>query len=89
MSNRKRTSKIEKWIKEGRGSGIGAEYKAWLKIQDVSSLGRSTRLKGIKTNSQHEFLSDLERNYFYITEFSELLHFILWDGIMVLRNRFC
>lgn len=73
MSKRKRTSKIEKWIKEGRGSGIGSEYKPWLKIQDVSSLGRSTRLKGIKTNRQHEFLSDLERNYFYITEFSDLV----------------
>lgn len=44
-----------------------------LKIQDVSSLGRSTRLKGIKTNRQHEFLSDLERNYFYITEFSDFV----------------
>lgn len=73
MSKRKRTSKIEKWIKEGRGSGIGSEYKPWLKIQDVSSLGRSTRLKGIKTNRQHEFLSDLERNYFYITEYSDLV----------------
>lgn len=71
MSKRKRTSKIEKWIKEGRGSGIGSEYKPWLKIQDVSSLGRSTRLRGIKTRRQHEFLSDLERNYFYITEYSD------------------
>ncbi|MCM3491002.1 TnsA endonuclease N-terminal domain-containing protein [Alkalihalophilus marmarensis] len=73
MSKRKRTSKNEKWIKEGRGSGIGSEYKPWLKIQDVSSLGRSTRLKGIKTKRQHEFLSDLERNYFYITEFSDFI----------------
>ncbi|GCF70086.1 TPA: heteromeric transposase endonuclease subunit TnsA [Bacillus luti] len=70
MSKRKRTSEIEKWIKQGRGSGIGADYKPWLKIQDVSSLGRSTRLKGIKTGRQHEFLSDLERNYFYLTEYS-------------------
>ncbi|MDF2701014.1 MAG: TnsA endonuclease [Haloplasmataceae bacterium] len=69
MSKRKRTSKIEKWIKEGRGSGVGVEYKPWSRIQDVSSLGRSTRLNGIKTNRQHEFLSDLERNYFYISEF--------------------
>src|SRR5699024_11156797 len=46
-------------------------YQPWLKIQDVSSLGRSTRLKGIKTGRQHEFLSDLERNYFYLTEFSD------------------
>ncbi|WP_139995654.1 TnsA endonuclease N-terminal domain-containing protein [Kurthia sp. Dielmo] len=71
MSKRNRTSKVEKWIKEGRGSGIGAEYKPWLNIQDVSSLGRSTCLKGIKTDRQHEFLSDLERNYFYLTEFSD------------------
>ncbi|MDQ0273337.1 TnsA endonuclease N-terminal domain-containing protein [Cytobacillus purgationiresistens] len=73
MSKRIRTSKIEKWIKGGRGSGIGVDYKPWLNIQDVSSLGRSTRLRGIKTNRQHEFLSDLERNYFYITEYSDFI----------------
>lgn len=73
MSKRTRTSKVEKWIKEGRGSGIGADYKPWLNIQDVSSLGRSTRLKGIKTKRQHEFLSDLERNYFYLTEYYNFL----------------
>ncbi|MFJ7951140.1 TnsA endonuclease N-terminal domain-containing protein [Lysinibacillus sp. NPDC096418] len=73
MSKRTRTSKVEKWIKEGRGSGIGADYKPWLNIQDVSSLGRSTRLKGIKTKRQHEFLSDLERNYFYLTEYSDFI----------------
>ncbi|GAB6508339.1 transposase [Bacillus cereus] len=72
MSKRTRTSKIDKWLKEGRGTGVGADYKPWLNIQDVSSLGRSTRLKGIKTNRQHEFLSDLERNYFYLTEYSEI-----------------
>nr|WP_239499979.1 transposase [Bacillus pseudomycoides] len=49
-----------------------------MKIQDVSSLGRSTRLKGIKTSRQHEFLSDLERNYFYITEYS---YFVIADEL--------
>lgn len=73
MAKRARTSKIEKWIKEGRGSGIGSDYKPWLNIQDVSSKGRSTRLRGYKTNRQHEFLSDLERNYFYLTEYSDLV----------------
>lgn len=73
MSKRTRTSKVEKWIKEGRGSGIGADYKPWLNIQDVSSLGGSTRLKGIKTNRQYEFLSDLERNHFYLTEYYNFL----------------
>jgi hypothetical protein len=73
VAKRKRTSKVDKWIKEGRGTGSGIDYQPWLKIQDVSSLGRSTRLKGIKTGRQHEFLSDLERNYFYLTEFSDVV----------------
>jgi hypothetical protein len=49
VSKRKRTSESEQWIKQDRGTGIGVDYKLWLKIQDVSSKGRSTRLKGIKT----------------------------------------
>ncbi|GGH79630.1 hypothetical protein JOD43_001736 [Pullulanibacillus pueri] len=48
MSKTKRLSQIEKWIKEDRGSGIDSDYKPWIRIQDVSSLGRSHRLKGIK-----------------------------------------
>lgn len=52
-------------IPRGRG------YKPYLIIQDVPSLGRSTRLSGIKTGRQHDFLSDLERNYFMILEFME------------------
>lgn len=70
MAKRKRKLNIEKMIKEGYGSGIGSEYKPWIKIQDVPSLGRVTRVKGIKTNRQHELLSDMERNYFYILEYS-------------------
>ena len=62
---------MDKLLKEGRGTGIGQQYKPWIKIQDVPSLGRVTRLKGIKTGRQHEFLSDLERNYFYYLEFSD------------------
>lgn len=76
MAKRKRitTQKtIENYIKEGRGEGIEKTYKPWILIQDVASLGRSTRLKGIKTNRQHEFLSDLERNYFYILEYSDIV----------------
>jgi hypothetical protein len=71
MAKRKRKIDIEKMLKEGRGQGIGPEYKPWIKIQDVPSLGRATRLKGIKTQRQHEFLSDMERNYFYILEYAD------------------
>jgi hypothetical protein len=68
---RKRIQNIEKRIKEGRGSGIDSDYEPWIRIQDVPSLGRGTRVKGVTTGRQHEFLSDMERNYFYILEYSD------------------
>lgn len=80
MTKRTRIQNYEKMIKEGRGAGIGNEYVPWLKIQDVPSLGRATRLKGIKTGRQHEFLSDMERNYFYILEYS--------DSVIDIREQF-
>lgn len=80
MTKRARIQNYKKMIKEGRGAGIGNEYIPWLKIQDVPSLGRATRLKGIKTGRQHEFLSDMERNYFYILEYS--------DNVVDIREQF-
>lgn len=73
MAKRKRSSSTEKKLKDGRGQGVGIDYKPWIVIQDVSSRGRSTRLKGIKILRQYEFLSDLERNYFYLLEYSDLV----------------
>jgi hypothetical protein len=71
MSKRKRAQNIEKKLKEGRGSGIGEDYKPWIKIQDVPSKGRSTRVKGTKVKRQYELLSDMERDFFYLLEFSD------------------
>ncbi len=73
MAKRKRSPSIDKKLKDGRGQGIGIDYKPWVTIQDVPSLGRATRLKGIKVPRQFEFLSDLERNYFYLLEYSHLV----------------
>lgn len=64
-------SSTENKIKKGYGEGQGIDYKPWINIQDVPSLGRATRLKGIKIPRQFEFLSDLERNYFYLLEYSD------------------
>ena len=72
--------KCEKWIKEGRGQGVGVDYKPWLTIQDVPSRGRCQRLKGNKIPRQHELLSDHESNYFYIVEFT--------DSIVDIREQF-
>jgi hypothetical protein len=49
----------------------GKAYQPFIVIQDVPSLGRSSRPCGIKTGWQDDFLSYLERNYFMILEFLE------------------
>lgn len=74
MAKRKRETtpdKIDKKLAQGCGQGVGSKYKPWLKVQDVPSEGRVTRLHGIKIDRQHEFFSDLERSFFYIVEFSD------------------
>jgi hypothetical protein len=80
MAKRKRTN-IHRSI-EDRYDLIprGKEYKPFILIQDISSQGRSSRPCGNKTGRQHEFLSDLERNYFMMMEFC--------DDIVDIREQF-
>ncbi|MDD2299200.1 MAG: TnsA endonuclease N-terminal domain-containing protein [Fermentimonas sp.] len=70
----------QRWIKEGRGSGIGEKYKPWLTIHDVPSSGGRHRIDGIKINRAHHLLSNLEKDYFYILEFS--------DSVVDIREQF-
>ncbi|WP_240904008.1 TnsA endonuclease N-terminal domain-containing protein [Bacillus sp. N1-1] len=65
--------KIAQMEKEGRGVGHGEEYKPWINIQDFPSSGLATRTKGWKTKRIHQFLSKLERDYFYIMEWSDVV----------------
>lgn len=58
----------------------GKDYKPYILIQDVPSKGRSSRPCGVKTGRQHEFLSDLERNYFMALEFI--------DDVVDIREQF-
>lgn len=51
---------IETRLKEGRGQGSLQNYKPFLTVRDVSSLGRSHRVFGFKTQRIHHLLSDLE-----------------------------
>lgn len=80
MAKRNRVKDNEKLLKESRGSGIGKEYSPWIKIQDVPSSGRVSRIKGITTGRQHELMSDMERDYFYLLDFS--------DGIIDIREQY-
>lgn len=62
--------KIAEMEKEGRGQGTGENYKPWITIQDFPSNGLATRGKGWKTKRIHQFLSKLERDYFYVLEWN-------------------
>jgi hypothetical protein len=62
---------IERHIANGFGAGAGAGYVPWLRVQDVPSMGRSWKIQGVKIDRMHHLLSDLERAYLLVCEFSE------------------
>ncbi|WP_440960851.1 TnsA endonuclease N-terminal domain-containing protein [Paenibacillus nitricinens] len=65
---------IEKRLKEGRGRGHFAEYKPWLTIHDVPSLGVVTRIMGWKSNRLHHYFSEhFELAHHYQMEWSSLV----------------
>lgn len=68
-------SRIAKLIAEGRGQGEGELYFPWIPVAryELSSTGRSRKLKGIKIRRIHHLLSDLEYYLFLILEFSLLV----------------
>ena len=69
-SNGLTEAKIKKWIKEGRGSGRGADYSPWLRVRDIASKGRSHRVFGHKSRRTHHLFSDLELAVFLALDWS-------------------
>jgi len=59
-------SRISRFIREGRGKGTGKQYKPWLTVSDVPSLGRVHRVFCPKTERVHHLLSDNEYFAFLI-----------------------
>ncbi|OBA03953.1 hypothetical protein A9P44_20255 [Paenibacillus polymyxa] len=64
---------IEKWIKQGKGQGMGKHYVPWFTARQVPSQGRTHTAKGIKSGREHLLLSDLEWYYFYLLEWSDVI----------------
>ena len=74
MSKRRRTwnqATHEKYLKEGRGCGSGADYMPWIRVQDFASQGVVSRVKGRTTGRVHHLLSNNELAYFYILDWSD------------------
>ncbi|MDD3766536.1 MAG: TnsA endonuclease N-terminal domain-containing protein, partial [Eubacteriales bacterium] len=84
--------KYKRLIREGRGQGIGKEYKPWLTIHDFPSLGRVSRIFGWKTGRIHHLFSDLQTRYFYMLEWEDTVidireHFPLLDIEDTIKDR--
>ena len=72
--------KLARFLKEGRGQGTGANYLPWLTVQDVSSLGLSSRMHSRKTGREHHLLSKIEAGLFLILDWS--------DSVVDIREQF-
>lgn len=64
-------SVYQRYLKEGRGQGAGAEYIPWVRVQDFSSNGMVSRIKGTKTGRVHHFMSNLETMFFLLLDWSD------------------
>ncbi len=60
---------IAQRAKNGRGSGEGVNYTPWLYVQEFSSKGTQTRIRGFKEKRTVHTFSYLERSLFLYTEF--------------------
>lgn len=59
---------IAQRIKQRRGKGRRARYKPWLKVQDFSSIGRSSRAKSVLFDRIHHVFSKLELEVLFVLE---------------------
>jgi len=64
--------KMNKWLKEGRGQGTEKSYIPWVKISDFPSIGRATRIFGVKIPRIYHLQSDNQLRCFLIFEWSAL-----------------
>lgn len=55
---------------EGLGQGFGSDYRPWIEVKDISSLGVSRRVWGHKTQREHHLLSNVEFNLFLFLEWA-------------------
>jgi hypothetical protein len=60
-----------RYIREGRGQGLGADYVPWLTVRDFPSLGIVSRVKGQTTGRVYHLMSANETSLFYLLDWSE------------------
>lgn len=78
MVKQRKTDKYR--LKEGRGTGRKEKYIPWLKVHEVPSEGLSSRMTGWKVRRMYQFMSNLERDYFFIVQWE--------DSVVDIREQF-
>lgn len=84
--------KFNRFIKDGKGQGIGNEYKPWVDVRSFPSVGRVSRVLGWKTGRIHHLLSDLQTRYFYMLEWEDAVidireHYPLLDVEDIIKEK--
>jgi hypothetical protein len=62
---------FRRYIREGRGQGVGASYKPWITVRDFPSRGMVSRVKGQKTGRIYHLMSNYETALFYLLDWSD------------------
>ncbi|ECS8648108.1 TPA: TnsA endonuclease N-terminal domain-containing protein [Salmonella enterica] len=71
----------EKALKDGVGIGSGENYQPWIRPQDFKqSTGIRSAIRGLKTFRQHNTLSSIESEFYYLAEFN--------DAVIDIREQF-
>ena len=61
-------AQVQKRIKEGRGTGHGADYKNWIDIHDYPSTGVVSRVPSLKFKRSIDVFSTIELRTLYLLE---------------------
>lgn len=62
--------KLQRYLKEGKGQGVGKDYIPWHFTYNYSSRGRASRIFGLKTGRIHHLHSDNQYRAFLLFEFN-------------------
>lgn len=68
-------TKLKARLQQGKGQG-DKDYQPWLKVSDLPSRGRVTRLFSRKLDRTIHLLSDMQTMYYYSLEFDERVLFV-------------
>ena len=62
---------VDRWVAQWEESYQAGNYESWAKVRDVPSLGRATKVRGIKSERIHHLHSDIEYSVYLMLEYDK------------------